>query len=330
MISWTKDGDFIDSGDKYQQFDQADGYCKLIVNFPEEKDSGTYVCTAENSLSADKTSHNVVFKGRDAYIIEKSHGFAHRNINKPHFQNAIGDHMVTQGGTIALQADLLHGPCDVQWLRDKEALVIDGKAVRAFQDRGVHTLILPAATSNESGTYVCRASNAFGRVEAVAHVHIVGPAVTGGKCPLFLQRPENEMLIMTGDPFSISCRLAGDPKPKRKFYDSCYGVFLNRSFFSVIFMKGVKDITQSDRVLKEQQDDAIRFSLQRCGPTDSGTYWLVARNEHGSDRAFVTITVKQILHLQFYLDIFSVLPSCALFIILFFSFILNGCCKMLL
>lgn len=231
MISWTKDGDFIDSGDKYQQFDQADGYCKLIVNFPEEKDSGTYVCTAENSLNADKTSHNVVFKGRDAYIIEKSHGFAHRNINKPHFQNAIGDHMVTQGGTIALQADLLHGPCDVQWLRDKEVLVVDGKAVRAFQDRGVHTLILPAATSNESGTYVCRASNAFGRVEAVAHVHIVGPAVTGGKCPLFLQRPENEMLIMTGDPFSISCRLAGDPKPKRIFYDSCYVAFLYRFFF---------------------------------------------------------------------------------------------------
>lgn len=70
-------------------------------------------------------------------------------------------------------------------------------------------------------------------------------------------------------------------------------------------MKGVKDITQSDRVLKEQQDDAIRFSLQRCGPTDSGTYWLVARNEHGSDRAFVTITVKQILNLQFSLEMIS-------------------------
>ena len=57
-------------------------------------------------------------------------------------------------------------------------------------------------------------------------------------------------------------------------------------------MKGVKDITQSDRVLKESLDDFIRFTITRGGPTDSGTYWIVARNEHGSDRAFVTITVK--------------------------------------
>lgn len=64
--------------------------------------------------------------------------------------------------------------------------------------------------------------------------------------------------------------------------------------FAVIFMKGLKDITQSDRVLKETQDDYIRFTVQRSTPMDSGTYWIIARNEHGTDRAFVTITVKQI------------------------------------
>lgn len=67
-------------------------------------------------------------------------------------------------------------------------------------------------------------------------------------------------------------------------------------FFPVIFYKGIKEITNSDRVLKEQQDDMYRFSLKNAGPTDSGTYWLVARNQHGTDRAFVTITVK--LHLN--------------------------------
>lgn len=213
FITWTKDGDQIENNEKYQQFDQADGYCKLVVNYPEEKDSGTYICIAENPISTDKTSHNVSFKGRDAYIIEKSHGFAHRDINKPHFQNTIGDHMVTQGGTIALQADLLHGPCEVQWLRDKEVIVPAGK-VKSLSEKGVYTLIVPAATAEESGTYVCRATNPYGRVEATAHVYIVGPSVKGGKCPLFQSRPESEMLIMTGDPFSISFRVAGEPKPK--------------------------------------------------------------------------------------------------------------------
>lgn len=187
----------------------------MIVNNPDLKDSGTYVCKAVNSLSEDKISHNVIYTGRDAHIIAKTHGYAHRDINKPHFQNVIGDHLVTQGGTIALQADILHGPVEVQWLRDKEVIIPSGK-ICSFQDHGIHTLVVPDATHEVSGTYTCRATNAFGKVESVAHVHIVGPSVKGGKCPLFVTRPDNEMKIMTGDPFSISFRVIGEPKPKCK------------------------------------------------------------------------------------------------------------------
>lgn len=62
--------------------------------------------------------------------------------------------------------------------------------------------------------------------------------------------------------------------------------------FLVILLKGIRDITLSDRILKEAHDDFIRFSTNRSQVSDSGTYCIVARNEHGSDRAFVTITVK--------------------------------------
>lgn len=61
----------------------------------------------------------------------------------------------------------------------------------------------------------------------------------------------------------------------------------------VVFYKGLRDITLSDRTLKEANDDLIRFTIQKAGPTDSGTYCVLARNEHGTDRIFVTITVKQ-------------------------------------
>lgn len=62
--------------------------------------------------------------------------------------------------------------------------------------------------------------------------------------------------------------------------------------FTVILLKGITDITHNDRTLKEAHDDFIRFSVQNSKPTDSGTYCIVARNQHGTDRAFVTITVK--------------------------------------
>lgn len=61
---------------------------------------------------------------------------------------------------------------------------------------------------------------------------------------------------------------------------------------TVIFMKGLKDLALSDRVLKEQDDDQYRYSVQKARPSDSGTYWMVARNKFGTDRAFVTITVS--------------------------------------
>lgn len=77
-------------------------------------------------------------------------------------------------------------------------------------------------------------------------------------------------------------------------------IILNFEFFLLFFeslltvslLKGVRDITQHDRTLKEGHDDQIRFSVQNSKPGDTGTYCVVARNQHGTDRAFVTITVK--------------------------------------
>lgn len=212
-ISWSKESEFIENNDKYQQYDEADGLCRLVINNPNEKDSGTYICKAENSVYNDKISHNVLFEGQNAYISERVHGYFHRDPMKPQFQNALGDHLVTAGGTIALQAEIIHGPVEVQWLRERDVLQPSDK-IKTTYDHGVYSLILTEATAELAGTYTCRATNSFGKVEAHAHVYIVGPSVKGGKCPLFLSRPETEMKIMTGDPFSLSFRVIGEPKPK--------------------------------------------------------------------------------------------------------------------
>lgn len=212
-ISWQRDSDFINTNDKYNQIDQADGLCRLVISNPVEKDSGLYICKAENSAASDKTQHNVVFRGQNTYIEEKTHGFFHRDLNKPQFQNALGDHLVTAGGTIALQAEIIHGPVEVQWLREREPLAL-GERVKSIYDHNVYTLIITGANNEDDGVYTCRATNAFGRVESNANVHVVGPSVKGGKCPLFQIRPDPEMKIQTGDPFSFSFKLIGDPKPK--------------------------------------------------------------------------------------------------------------------
>ncbi|KMY94126.1 uncharacterized protein Dsimw501_GD25583, isoform I [Drosophila simulans] len=273
-IQWIKGTEPIEASEKFKLSDQADGYAKLVIVNPTEKDSGIYWCVARNEGAENKISHQVDFKGRQHYSLEKTHGFFHRDPNKPHFLLPLGNQTVCNGGTVAISAEFMETstPIEVKWLRDRR--VVDGPNVKALADRGVYTLTIMNAGPEVEGTYTCRASNAFGRIESNVNVDVAVGAEKDERPPLFLSRPDTEMKIAVGDPFSLSFRIAGDPKPK------------------LTFMKGTKDITQSDRVSKEVSDDYTRFSVQQAQISDSGTYFVVARNNFGTDRIFVTVTIK--------------------------------------
>lgn len=58
-------------------------------------------------------------------------------------------------------------------------------------------------------------------------------------------------------------------------------------------MKGLRDITNSLRSLKETSDDYVRFTLKRATVEDTGTYCVLAKNRHGCDRAFFTVRLRQ-------------------------------------
>ncbi|XP_070068669.1 titin isoform X5 [Drosophila takahashii] len=273
-VTWVKGTEPIESSERYKLSDQADGYAKLTIVNPTEKDSGIYWCVARNEGAENKISHQVDFKGRQNYSLQKTHGFFHRDPNKPHFLGPLGNQTVCNGGTVAISAEFMQTstPIEVKWLRDRR--VVDGPNVLALADKGVYTLTIMNAGPEVEGTYTCRASNAFGRIESNVNVDVAVGAEKDERPPLFLSRPDTEMKIAVGDPFSLSFRIAGDPKPK------------------LTFMKGTKDITQSDRVSKEVSDDYTRFSVQQAQISDSGTYFVVARNNFGTDRIFVTVTVN--------------------------------------
>lgn len=57
--------------------------------------------------------------------------------------------------------------------------------------------------------------------------------------------------------------------------------------------KGLRDITNSLRSLKETSDDYVRFTLKRANENDMGTYCILAKNRHGCDRAFFTVRLRQ-------------------------------------
>lgn len=64
-------------------------------------------------------------------------------------------------------------------------------------------------------------------------------------------------------------------------------------FLAVTWMKGLKDITDSLRSMKWTSDDYVRLTLKRANLDDAGTYCIMAKNKHGTDRAFFTVRLRE-------------------------------------
>lgn len=57
-------------------------------------------------------------------------------------------------------------------------------------------------------------------------------------------------------------------------------------------MKGLRDMCGCGRSMKENLGDCVRLTLKRTTQWDAGTYFIVAKNIYGSDRAFFTVNVN--------------------------------------
>lgn len=62
IITWLKDQLPIEFDERTQQVEHLEGVCELIINKPTVKDSGTYSCSATNSIGSQKVSHSVEFQ----------------------------------------------------------------------------------------------------------------------------------------------------------------------------------------------------------------------------------------------------------------------------
>ncbi|XP_066996546.2 titin homolog isoform X2 [Anabrus simplex] len=281
-ITWLKNGSPIAPSSRYQQTELPDGVCRLTISSPDAvDDSGQYTCRAENALWSDQISSAIRFTGREQHLAsrraERVNGSrVPRDVKRPHFTSVLTDHLVPSGGTIALQVEVKGAPKpEVTWLRGSEQLPPSPK-YRTFEEAGVYTLMVADATESEAGMYTCRAYNVYGHMDTSAAVQVVPPgSVRGGRPAMFVSRPDNVMAVAVGEDITVSFRVTGDPKPR------------------VTWMKGTRDITNSQRCLKETIDDYVRLTLKRALPSDVGTYCILAKNVYGCDRSFVTVRIRQ-------------------------------------
>ncbi|CAH0703182.1 unnamed protein product [Spodoptera exigua] len=280
-ITWLKDDKPVSNNERYQAYYLADGVCRLAISSPTPEDSGKYTCKAENSVWSDQITHVVNFTGKESRLSPNIATIERSRFNRqamesrrPHFTNVLSDYKVAKGGTIGLQVEIRGCPTRVEWLREGRSVTEVYRNARTFVEQGLYTLALSDVTEKESGMYTCRAWSTHGNVDMNAAITVVANEVEG-KPAIIAGRPDKDILISVGEDINISFRVQGEPKPK------------------VVFMKGIRDITTSQRVCKMTSDDYVKFTLKRSVVSDAGTYCILARNAYGCDRAFVTVVVRQ-------------------------------------
>ncbi|XP_045530819.1 uncharacterized protein LOC123718416 isoform X1 [Pieris brassicae] len=278
IISWFKDNKPIASYDRYEASYLADGLCRLTISSPSIEDSGTYTCKAESAVWSDQITHVVNFADAtriDSHISSVERLRLSHDTRRPHFTNVLSDYKVIKGGTIGLQVEIGGAPTRVEWLREGSSVTELDKNAQTFVDHGIYTLALNDVSERHSGLYTCRAWSTHGNVDMNAEISVVQPNEIDGKPAVIVSRPTKDVLISVGEDINISFRVQGEPRPK------------------VFFLKGIRDITNSQRVCKMTSDDYVKFTMKRSVISDAGTYCILARNVYGCDRAFVTVVVRQ-------------------------------------
>lgn len=81
QIQWLKDSIEIENGGRIHILHHSDGNLELVIDSPNDKDSGKYTVKAESSAGKAEISHHVLFRGKEHHIADNIHGVFHADKN---------------------------------------------------------------------------------------------------------------------------------------------------------------------------------------------------------------------------------------------------------
>lgn len=283
-VQWRKDGQPIESIIERFVMEYSFGVASLEIKSVIASDAGQYTCIAVNPAGQAATTATLRvntehWQGIDDYGLSQEISLPLRIPEKsPKVIGLIADSLVPSGGVIALHLQVEGCPrAEVTWLKEGSPLRHGPRTHTLVDSRlGLHTLLLEAVTPAEGGLYHCKVVSGVYRLQEPAPAHIqVVERRPGDKPALITARPETRISLTAGEDLTLTCYVSGEPKPR------------------VMFMKGLKDITDGGRTLKESFGEYVRLTLKRALTEDSGTYFIVARNPYGVDRAFTTVKIRE-------------------------------------
>ncbi|XP_029939526.1 hemicentin-1, partial [Salarias fasciatus] len=224
-------------------YDHMNGHSELVIERVSKDDSGTYTCVAENSVGTIKSLSFVYVK--EPPIID---GDLHSNRIEP------------LGGNAILNCEVRGDPLPtIQWSKNGINIQISNR-IRQL-DNG--SLAIYGTVSEDSGSYICVATNDAGVVERSV-------TLTLQSAPIITVEPV-ETVVDAGTTAVLNCQADGEPTPTIEW--SRQGrPLLGNDHFSTL------------------SNGSLRISSSQ--KEDTAEYECVARNLLGSVLVRVTLIVR--------------------------------------
>ncbi|KAK6109169.1 Immunoglobulin I-set domain family protein [Brugia pahangi] len=282
VISWFRDDERLASIGRYEMFEKDNVY-KLICHNAQSNDSATYRCVVANSIGIAQSSCQV-------NVVASIPRMA------PKFEVPLTDKTALAGKEVKLKCRILGDPQpQIVWMKDGAMINTNRRQKLEFIENGWCSLTIFNCTAEDTGFYLCTASNVLGTESShlmLTVAEIAGPdshLVTAENkemqyCkPRFTRVPGTSVETTEGSTVKLVSRAVGLPKPLIKWF------------------KDGKEITKMNRayeILLTGEGESV-LTIPYAVTKTAGTFKCVAENSEGSASFETQLIVHTLLHKQY-------------------------------
>ncbi|KAL7398449.1 hypothetical protein ABVT39_010228 [Epinephelus coioides] len=249
-ITWRRNGEIFrdDPNSNRRVFDDT-----VVLHNAVAEDSAVYQCEASNSHGSILANINILVMNVAPWILTGDYQ----------------EYAVVLGGNITMNCSVFGSPPPtIFWARDESPETIEGERFSALGG----SLQIISAEKNDSGKYVCVASNAEGKSAVTAVLDV--------KDPTKIVLPPQDMQIVSGTTAQLMCQAE---------YDKSL-----RGSFEVVWRKDGEEIPLSFEGNSRYAVDDDMLQIMNVNLSDQGVYTCIARTSLDEDSATALFTVLDV------------------------------------
>ncbi|CAF4747141.1 unnamed protein product, partial [Rotaria sp. Silwood1] len=229
----------------------------LTINRTDQTDAGVYKAVADNGTGTPVETTCTLTVG-----------------SKPKVEGKPVDATVTVEQSAVLQCTISGFPKpEITWFKDNVPIVADQRITIQENQPNVYSLHINQSQMDDKATYICKAKNRFGEIDAKMNLNV------NSIKPTIIRDLQDQQIIEKNQPIELQVEITGVPQPQIKWF------------------KGNEEIntttTHKDYEIKFDNKQTYTLFVQNSIPEHQGEYSVQATNQGGTIKSKKTKVIVQ-------------------------------------